>query len=112
LKIRFSVSSFWMMDLAALEFRRGEIQGEIDDYRGTPGYNADERTRFLLKIALLELDIIDIKMTLISTTNEEERKRKEQQIETKEQLILRLLPPQQTEAHPSKLFFYFSLNIS
>jgi hypothetical protein len=103
-----------MEDVAELQLRRREIQGEINGYRGTPGYNDDERLRLQLKIACLDRDIIDINMTLINTTDDEERKDLRGQIQTKEtnkQLLLRLLPPQQTQAHPSKLFSYFSLNI-
>lgn len=102
LKIRFSDCSYFLMnDLAELELRRGEIQEEINGYRGTPGYNYDERLRLLLEIALLKRDMIDIQISLINTTNEEERRHKKQRIDTKvqlidtkEQFLIRLLPPQ------------------
>jgi hypothetical protein len=96
-----------MRDLAELQFLRQEIQRRIARYVGTPDYEADEKLYLQLQIARLERDIIDIKITLINTTNDEERRHKEQQIETKEQQIetkeqllhdlnqLRLLPPQQ-----------------
>jgi hypothetical protein len=96
LKIRLSFFIFF----DELQLRRREIQGEIDGYRGTPGYNDDERTRLLLETALLKREIIDIKIALINSTDVEEIKgfrgqiqTKEQQIETNKQLQLRLLPP-------------------
>jgi hypothetical protein len=101
---------FFLMDaLGELELIRREIQEKIDGYRGTAGYDDDERLRLQLKIACLERDINDIKIALINITNEEERKtldqerrEKEQQIETKKKLLhdlnqLRSLPPQQMQ---------------
>jgi hypothetical protein len=81
-----------MDQLEKLRLRR---EREINRYLAKPEDAEDERLDFLLKIALLEREIIDIKIALINTTNDEERRHKEQQIETKEQLLLRLLPPQQ-----------------
>jgi hypothetical protein len=91
-KIRFSVFRslhLLMDDPEELQLRRQKIQGEINGYRGTAGDNDDdERTRLKLETALLKLEMIDIKIT---ATNE---------IKTKEQLLLRLLPPQTQEIQP------------
>jgi hypothetical protein len=50
-----------LLNLAELQLRRQEIQGEINGYRGTAGYNDDERTRLKLETALLNREIIEIR---------------------------------------------------
>jgi hypothetical protein len=110
-----------MDDLAELQLRRREIQGEIDGYRGTPGYNDDERTRLFLETALLKREIIDIKIALINSTDVEEIKGFRGQIQTKEQQIgtnevllhdliqLHLLPPQQMHVGSTEVRVALSL---
>jgi hypothetical protein len=98
-----------------LQLRKEEIQVEINGYRGTPGYKEDQIIRLLHEAAILKRENIDLQMTLIDTTNEEERKdlrgqiqNKEQQIQTKEQLILRLLPQQQMQSSCKSVSLIFS----
>jgi hypothetical protein len=47
-----------------LKERRSEIQGQIDGYRGTPGYINNEIHQLQLETALLKRDIINIQITL------------------------------------------------
>jgi hypothetical protein len=89
-----------------LELRREEIEAEITDIRGTAGYRDNAALRLLLKTALLNREINDlkikineIKIELLQTTNADERarkqamiERKEAEIERKELLILNLRP--------------------
>ena len=101
---RFSVSisledTILIFFMNELLLRRREIQWEIDDYRATPGYNDDERARLLLETAILNLEIIDIKIALINTTKrrKEQIKTKEQQIKINKQLLLLFLPAQDSQ---------------
>jgi hypothetical protein len=87
-----------------LLLRRQDIQVEIDDSRGRPGYNANERIRLYLEKASLKRDIIDLERDLLNTTNEGridslrgQIQTKKHLIETKEQLLLHLLPAQQQQ---------------
>jgi hypothetical protein len=94
--------------LAELDVRRARVQRKINRYLETAGDDDDEKLDLQLKIACLERDIFDLKIALINSTNQEERIRKEQQIDTKEQLLIRLLPPQQTQvAQPGNSIFLF-----
>jgi hypothetical protein len=66
--------------MGELELRRVEIEAEIAGIRGTAGYRDNAALRLLLKAALLEKEINDIKIELLQTTNADERARKEAEI--------------------------------
>jgi hypothetical protein len=96
--------------LATLEREEQRLINEIFDHETQlqTELNDSEKRELIsaMDIARLKLEINDYKIELVNVATDEERIRKEKQIETKELLLLRLLPGQQIQAaSPGKLNF-------